>query len=146
MWWRDRALEHGEGKKRGMEELVDAGREPGLLAYEDGEPVGWISVAPREEFHQLVRSPQYRPADDEDGVWSIVCFTIDKPARGKGLRGVLLDAAVEHAFARGAKAVEGYAHKEKRDDYMGDLELFVEHGFAPVRDKSKRVVVRKARG
>ena len=53
MWWRDRALEHGEGKKRGMEELVRKGRRPGLLAYEDGSPVGWISIAAREEYAQL---------------------------------------------------------------------------------------------
>jgi ribosomal protein S18 acetylase RimI-like enzyme len=145
MWWRDRSLEHGEGKKRGMEELVRKGRRPGLLAYEDGSPVGWVSIAAREEYPQLVRSPQYRPREDEDGVWSIVCFTIDKPARGRGVQEALLEAAVEHAFASGARSVEAYAHKEKGDDYMGHVGLFLAHGFEPVRETSKRVVVRRRR-
>ena len=145
MWWRDRSLEHGEGKKRGMEELVRKGRRPGLLAYEDGAPVGWVSIAARSEYAQLLRSPQYRPREEELGVWAIVCFTIDKPARGKRIREVLLEAAVEHAFANGAKAVEAYAHKEKRDDYMGHVALYEAHGFERVRETGKRVVVRRWR-
>ncbi len=28
--------------------LVDDGSEPGVLAYRDGEPVGWCAVGPRE--------------------------------------------------------------------------------------------------
>src|SRR4051794_26934277 len=36
MYWRDRSLAHGEPKKRAMAKLVRGGREPGLLAYEDG--------------------------------------------------------------------------------------------------------------
>jgi ribosomal protein S18 acetylase RimI-like enzyme len=145
MWWRDRSLEHGEGKKRGMEELVRKGRRPGLLAYEDGSPVGWVSIAAREEYPQLVRSPQYRPREDEDGVWSIVCFTVDKPARRRGVQEALLEAAVEHAFASGARAVEAYAHKEKHDDYMGHVGLFLAHGFELVRETSKRSVMRLTR-
>ena len=39
-----------------METLVREGREPGLLAYESGLPVGWVSVGRREEYGQLVRS------------------------------------------------------------------------------------------
>jgi GNAT superfamily N-acetyltransferase len=145
MWWRDRSPAHGEGKKRAMEELVRKGRRPGMLAYEDGSPIGWVSIAARSEYFQLLRSPQYRPREEEGGVWAIVCFTIDKPARGKGIREALLEAAVEHAFASGARAVEAYPHQEKRDDYMGHVELFLEHGFQPVRETSKRAVVRLTR-
>jgi GNAT superfamily N-acetyltransferase len=145
MWWRDRSPEHGEGKKRALEELVRKGRLPGLLAYQDGSPVGWVSVAAREEYAQLARSPQYRPREQEDGVWSIVCFTVDKPARGKGVRAALLEAAVEHAFSSGARAVEAYPHKEKSDDYMGGVRLFRAHGFEQVRETSKRAVMRLSR-
>jgi GNAT superfamily N-acetyltransferase len=145
MWWRNRSLEHGEPKKRAMTRIVQAGREPGLLAYSGGEAVGWISVAPREQYKALLDSPQYRPQEDEEGVWSIVCFTVDKDARGQGVSEALLAAAVEHAFARGASALEAYPHRVKRDDYMGHLELFRAHGFEPVREKAKRAIVRRAR-
>ena len=144
MYWRDRSLAHGEPKKRAMAKLVRTGREPGLLAYDGDSPVGWIAIAPREEYDVLLRSPQYRPRDDDGGIWSIVCFTIDRPARGRGVAAALLDAAVAHACAHGAAAVEGYAHVSNPTDYMGGGALFLEHGFRPFREANKRVVVRRS--
>jgi GNAT superfamily N-acetyltransferase len=146
MYWRDRTLRHGEPKKRAMAKLVRAGREPGLLAYgDDGAPVGWVAVAPRDEFTALLASPQYRPRDEVAGVWSITCFVIDKDARRKGIAGALLDAAVEYAFAHGAAAVEAYPHVAKGDDYMGGLDLYERAGFAKARDAHKRAIVQLAR-
>ena len=143
MWWRDRAVPHGTPKKRRMGALVRAGREPGLLAYDQDEPVGWVSVAAREEFEVLLRSPQYRPRDEDEGVWSIVCFTIDRYARGRGVAGALLDAAVAHACSRGASVVEGYAHVSNAGDYMGARDLFLAHGFRDFREANKRTIVRR---
>jgi ribosomal protein S18 acetylase RimI-like enzyme len=148
MYWRDRSLEHGEPKRRAMAELVCAGREPGLLGYGDaGEPVGWVSLGPREDFPPLLRSPQYRPREEGggDAVWSLVCFVVDKPAQRQGVAAALLDAAVEHAFARGASSLEAYPHKRERTNYMGHVELFRRAGFRAVRETSKRVVMRVER-
>ena len=144
MYWRDRTLEHGEPKKHAMAKLVRAGCEPGLLAYEDGAPVGWVSVAPREEFAAICRSPQYGPRDEDEDVWSIVCFTIDKPERRRGIAAALLDGGVEHAFARGASAVEAYPHVSDPRDYMGPLELYEAAGFTKLRDANKRIVMRRS--
>ena len=143
MWWRDRALEHGEPKKRAMEKLVRAGGKPGLVAYDGGEPVGWVSIAPRETYPVLLRSPQYRPRDEDEGVWSLVCFAVDREARGRGVAEALLDAAVTHACARGASSVEAYAHNTKSDDYMGWRELYLRHGFEIVRAANTRAIVRR---
>jgi len=147
MYWRDRTLAHGEPKKRALEALVRAGREPGLLAYDGDEPVGWVSIAPREAFPPLLRSPQYRPRDGSDSgaVWSIVCFTVDRLRRGEGVAAALLEAAVEHAFAGGAEAVEAYPHLSDPRDYMGHAALFEQAGFEPVREASKRRIVRLER-
>ena len=144
MYWRDRSLGHGEPKKRRMAELVRTGREPGLLAYDDLVPVGWVSVAPREDFAALLRSPQYRPRDDDEGVWSIVCFAIDRYSRRTGVAAALLDAAVEHAFARGASAVEAYPHVSDPADYMGSVELYERASFERVRDANKRAIYRRS--
>ena len=143
MFWRDRSLEHGTPKKRAMQALVRAGREPGLLAYEGSEAVGWISVAPREEYGALFRSPQYRPHDEDQGVWSIVCFVVDRPRQREGIAGALLDGALEHARRRSAALVEAYPHRSKKDNYMGHLDLFLERGFAVVRTTATRAVVRR---
>jgi GNAT superfamily N-acetyltransferase len=144
MYWRDRSLRHGEPKKRAMAGLVRAGREPGLLAYEDGAAVGWVSVAPREEYAAILASPQYRPRESGggDAVWSIVCFVVDKPVRARGIASALLGGAVEYAFARGATAVEAYPHVADERDYMGHTELYAHAGFRHVRDANKRAIVR----
>ena len=145
MYWRERSLEHGTPKKRAMGSLVRAGREPGLLAYDEGDPVGWVSIAPREEFHALLRSPQYRPRDEEEGVWSIVCFVVDRPVQRQGVASALLEAAVKHAFTRGAAAVEAYPHVSNGSDYMGSVPLYEDAGFERVRDASKRAIYRLER-
>ena len=142
MYWRDRSLEHGTPKKRAMGSLVRAGQEPGLLAYDGREPVGWISVAPREEYGALLRSPQYRPEDEDEGVWSIVCFVVDKPKWGEGISAALLDGAVRHAKRRSAKVLEAYPHLRKTDNYMGHLDLFLGQGFSVLRKTRTRAVVR----
>ena len=142
MWWRKRTGD-GAKNKRNMRGLVQAGSEPGLLAYEDGVPVGWVSVAPREEYGHLVRSRNYGPKEEEEGVWSIVCFYVDPRAKKKGVAAALLEAAVEHAFSRGAAAVEAYPHE--RGDYMGSPDWFERLGFEPVRTAGVRVIVRRER-
>ena len=139
MWWRQRTGA-AERNREAMRALVADGREPGLLAYEDGRAVGWASVAPREEFGQLVRSRQYGPNDGESGVWSIVCFYVDPRAKRTGVAGELLDAAIKFARDRGASVVEAYPNR--RGDYMGRLEAFERRGFRRTRDAGKRVVVR----
>jgi hypothetical protein len=35
-----------EGRRDLLADMVAEGREPGLLAYRDGEPVGWCAVGP----------------------------------------------------------------------------------------------------
>jgi GNAT superfamily N-acetyltransferase len=104
----------GEKNRRAMRRLVHAGqRPPGLLAYVEGEPVGWISVEPREVFSKLSRSRVLAPVDDRP-VWSIVCFFVDKRFRGRGLSVALIEGAVAHARAHGARIIEGYPVEPKR--------------------------------
>ena len=144
MYWRDRSLEHGTPKKRAMGSIVRAGREPGLLAYDDGEAVGWISVAPRSDYHALLRSPQYRPDHPDEDVWSIVCFVVDRPRWGEGVAAALLDGAIRHARARSASHLEAYPHRSKKDNYMGHIDLFLGRRFEVVRETPTRAVVRRS--
>jgi len=141
MWWRKRTGDPAKNK-RNMRGIVRAGREPGLLAYDDGEPVGWVSIAPRDEFGQLLTSRQYRPLDTDEGVYSLVCFYVDPRAKRQGVQSELLDAALEHAKRKGARAVEAYAHASDQRDYMGAVELFRQAGFRRVRESGKRLIMR----
>ena len=75
MYWRiprkDFQQNYGEGNKQALKKISEAGIVPGILAYHDGKPAGWCSVAPRADFSVLGRSPTLKPVDDQP-VWSIV--------------------------------------------------------------------------
>ncbi len=104
----------GELNKNAIKNIVDSGNIPGLLAYQNDEPVGWISVAPREEFSVLQRSRILKPLDDKP-VWSVACFFIDKKYRDQGLSVQLLQAAIEYVRQEGGEIVEGYPVEPKKD-------------------------------
>ncbi|HWR84338.1 MAG TPA: GNAT family N-acetyltransferase, partial [Candidatus Deferrimicrobium sp.] len=95
----------GSGNRRAMKKIVDSGEIPGILAYADGEPIGWCSVAPRENFPVLDRSRVLARLDDQP-VWSIVCLFIARPWRRAGVSVDLLKAAVTFARQNGAKIIE----------------------------------------
>src|SRR5688500_14923177 len=89
MFFRQTASEYsacaGDDNMRQMKALVQRNRVPGLVAYRDKEPVGWVSVAPREEFGRVERSPLFKREDTaESNVWSIVCFFVHRSHRGTG--------------------------------------------------------------
>ncbi len=145
MWWRLRHSEFeqrkGEKNRRAFKRIVDSGAEPGLLAYLDDEPVGWCAVQPREAFPRLDTSRILKPVDDEQ-VWSVVCLFVAKPHRREGISSRLLEAAVKHARARGARIVEGYPVEPKKGHtadafvWTGTASAFREAGFEEVARRS----------
>jgi deazaflavin-dependent oxidoreductase (nitroreductase family) len=121
------------GSKAALHAIVDGGRIPGLLAYDDGTPVGWCSVAPREEFVALESSRTLARIDDRP-VWSVVCFYIDREFQRNGVGTALLEAAVDHARANGATIVEGYPSEPgDRDPFTGFDAMFAHAGFEQVK-------------
>ena len=154
MWFRQSSAEydrdHGEPNRRAMRGLVRRNRVPGLIGYVDGEPAGWVSVAPREEFGRLERSRTLRRVD-ERAVWSVVCFFVHRRHRRSGLTGALLDAAVRHARAGGARIIEAYpwdldagVTKTAAELFVGTLPMFEAAGFREVaRHARGRPIVRK---
>lgn len=122
-----------ESRVAALEELVHHGTPVGVLAYLDGEPVGWCSVAPRETYAALERYQALARVDDVP-VWSVVCFFIDRHVRRQGVTLDLLKAAVEYARAQGATVVEGYPIEPgpRLYTYMGSLTTFRAAGFHDV--------------
>lgn len=111
MYWRRGAREYtagkGAGNRAAFRRIVRRGDEPGVIAYADGEPVGWCAVAPREDYPRLDNSRVLARLDDVP-VWSISCLFVARPWRRQGVSAALIEAAVAHARSRGAKVVEGY--------------------------------------
>ena len=77
----------------------------GLVAYSDGEPVGWCAVEPRVAYVRLRTKPLVwagRSEDKDDGgVWSVTCFTVRVGYRRRGVSHALARAAVDFARERG---------------------------------------------
>jgi GNAT superfamily N-acetyltransferase len=97
----------GAGNKRAMHALVRSGVVPGLLAYDNGAPVGWVAVAPRDQYPVLERSRVMKRVD-EQSVWSVTCFFVAQSHRNHRLTVRLLKGAVQYVRRRGGRIVEGY--------------------------------------
>jgi GNAT superfamily N-acetyltransferase len=136
--FRRRSLESRSGgpNKAAMKRIVERGAVPGLLAYRDGRPVGWVSVSPRSELVRLEHSPQFRSGDggDDEHTWSVACLYVERATWLTGVGTALLAAAVERAAAHGATTVEGYPVKAPSvDPYTGYDTMFARAGFRLIR-------------
>ncbi len=147
--------QRGRGNRELLERQVVDGPPPGLVAHVDGEPAGWVALAPRCTYQRIGRSPIMRPDPERDGalddpdVWAVTCFVIRREHRGAGLMRALLDAAVAHARDHGAHAVEAYpvdTDGETVDSanlYYGVRSVFEDAGFTTVaRPRPHRARVR----
>jgi GNAT superfamily N-acetyltransferase len=130
----------------------DSGTTSGLVAYLDGEPVGWCAVEPRTAYGGLVRNnrvPWVGRAEDktDDRVWAVTCFFTRAGFRKRGVGRALARATVDFARERGARAVEGYpmtTTKVIQDELLvGTEDMFARAGFTQVsRPTLRRVVMR----
>jgi len=132
---------------------------PGLVAYDDGEAVGWVSLGPRNDYERLAFSKVMAPIDDKP-VWSIVCFVVGRRSRGQGVAGALLAAAVDYARDHGATTLEAYpvdVPEGKRipseNVYHGTVSMFERAGFKVVarrqaapNSRARPIVRRTIRG
>ncbi len=146
MYWRIPRKEcqrnYGEGNKQFLKQLVESGNVPGILAYHKGKPVGWCSVAPREDFPVVLRSPTLKPIDDQP-VWSIVCFFVSKSFRKSGLTHLLIKAAIQYTREHGAHIIEAYpidirAKHIEYERYSGLTTTYEKEGFKIASRRSKR--------
>jgi GNAT superfamily N-acetyltransferase len=135
MWPRLRSKDfnasNAAGRKEDIRGLTKSSEPPGLLAYVAGQAVGWVAVDRRERLEHFEYSRKLKALDRPDGLWSIVCFVIDKQHRRQGLMSRLLDAAVDYARERGARVIEAYPV-----DPEGDLKSY--HGFTGIASVFER--------
>lgn len=127
---------------------------PGVIVYENGEPVGWCAVEPRTQYPRLQQSTIVREGSaemvEDASVWAVTCFVVRVGHRRRGIGGALLRGAVEQARSLGARVLEGYpvdvtakAKVSAAELYHGSVTLFEAAEFEVVsRPSSGRAVVR----
>jgi len=129
---------------------------PGLVAYRDDRAVGWVSLAPREDYERLASSKVLAPVD-EVPVWSIVCFVVSRRSRRQGVAAALLAAAIEYARSHSATTLEAYPVEVPKGEripsanaFHGTLSMFERAGFTVVERRQwnatspVRPIVRRA--
>jgi GNAT superfamily N-acetyltransferase len=146
MYWRVRRKFYeqnkGDGNKRAIKKIVTSGTIPGILAYKNSKPVGWCSVAPRDDFPVLENSRVLKRIDEKP-VWSVVCFFIKKEFRGNGVSINLLEAAKKYVKDKGGKIIEGYPIEPKQDKFpeafawVGLASAFRKAGFKEIVRRSE---------
>lgn len=127
----------------------------GLLAYLEGEPVGWCAVEPRSSYPGLLRVYRVpwlgRDEDKTDGtVWAATCFVTRAGFRRRGVSYALARAAVDFARRNGARAIEGYPMVTRDGQvitwdeiHVGSRSVFAAAGFSEVsRPSPRRAVMR----
>jgi len=124
----------------------------GLVAYLDGEPVGWCAVEPRTAYPRLpparVAWKQRGEDKGDESVWAVTCFATRAGYRRRGVMRALVPAAVEFARERGARALEAYPMITEPGQevtwgelHVGSRSIFADAGFAEVSHPTPRRVV-----
>jgi predicted GNAT family acetyltransferase len=150
---KDRQALDGAGKHDFMVARIKVGPPPGLLAYCDGEPVGWMQVGPRAdvpEWNNINRSttPMEDAPVDDAAVWAISCFFFKSKERGKGLSHRMVAEAALYARANGARLVEASPMDRAKQSrsiglFVGSTSVFEKAGFVEVaRRKEGRPLMR----
>lgn len=147
-YWRVTSSEYSGAKKENLDTWVAARRAalrgqldgptpPGVLAYLDGQLVGWCGFGPRLQMGRLVRSRTIPKLDDQP-VWSVVCFIVRTGFRRRGITGALLQGVIDCARQHGAPGLEAYPidPEGKRVSgafaYVGTTSMFERAGFRRV--------------
>jgi GNAT superfamily N-acetyltransferase len=140
----------GEGNKQAMRELAACAQAPGVLVYQEDQPVAWCSLGPRSSFPRLERSPMLASVDDAP-VCAITCVFVRRQHRGAGLLAAVLDVVCDYAATLGYSIVEGYpveprpGRRAGSDTAMtGIASAFRDAGFTEVaRPRSDRPIMRR---
>lgn len=147
-YWRVSSSEYSGARKESLDAWVAARRAalraqlndptpPGVLAYLEGQLVGWCGFGPRLQMERLVRSRTI-PKIDEQPVWSVVCFIVRTGFRRRGIASALLQGVIECARQYGAPGLEAYPvdPQGKRISgafaYVGTTSMFERAGFQRV--------------
>ena len=126
----------------------------GLIAYLDGEPVGWCAVEPRTAYRRLPPQRVAAKVRGEDmtdpSVWAVTCFATRAGFRRQGVSRALAAPTPAFAQARGARALEAYPMITEPgqevtwgETHVGTRSIFEAAGFEEVhRATLRRVVMR----
>lgn len=140
-----RKAHDSQSKKAIIRERIEVGPPPGLLAFDDGQAVGWMQIGPRAdvpEWNNAGRGSAPIAAGDasDPAVWAISCFFLRKRARGRGLTHGLVEAGLAFARENRARCVEACPIDLSRSSasvglFVGSTRVFEKAGFSRLAER-----------
>ena len=120
----------GPARRRQILGRIADGMPVGLIGYAEGEPIAWVSIAPRDTFRNL-GGPDEEPGEK---IWSLTCMYVRRQLRGEGIGRQLIAAAIAHARRQKADILEAYPVAPHSPSYrfMGFVPAFEGFGFVEV--------------
>ena len=123
----------------------------GTARADAGQVVGWVNVQPRNKLAHCFARMDIAPTPLEHPdfrIAQIMCFIVHPAWRRRGVARALLEGACDALARRGIRAIEAYPRKAADRDaptahYHGPRQLFLDAGFAIVRDDPRFTVVQK---
>ncbi len=101
MVWRGCGGRDNTSKRDALAHMVTAGAPVSLVADEEGEPVAWCSIAPRESCCKFGG-----PEPGSVAVWAVDCVLAMRGLWGRDITARLPSAAMDLAGERGADIAE----------------------------------------
>jgi GNAT superfamily N-acetyltransferase len=152
MYWRQSRAEfkarRGENNHQALQALAMSGKPLGLLAYAEGKPVGWMAIAPRQDYPAMDASRVIKQLDEKK-VWAISCFYTSPKFRRAGVTAALIEAAKDYVRQHRGTIIEGYPIVPLSDKvspgsaYTGLHSAFLRAGFKEVaRYSATRPIMR----
>jgi GNAT superfamily N-acetyltransferase len=137
------------GNKMFMHEIVSQTRPTGLMAVYENKAIGWMALAPREDYTKIEKARSLKRIDDKP-VWSITCFFVKKEFRKMGISQMMIKAVIAYAKKNNIETLEAYPAIPYDDKmpapflWIGVLSSFKKNGFKVVQQNGKsRAMVRK---
>lgn len=149
--WDPSDAEFGARNREKRMATIEAGGAHGLLAYDQGTPVGWINAGPRDSYANL-RIFAEAIADDDPRIGSIMCFVIHPHHRSRGVATALLEAAHPYLRSLGVEVAGAYPRTVPPSQpdfpwtaayYKGSPSMYEKAGYVLHREFVRFVAMRK---
>jgi GNAT superfamily N-acetyltransferase len=130
----------GLAAREKMRILIEGKEVEGLLAYSDGECIGWLSIDPISKLvgHDCLSTGKV-------GELAIHCIFVKENYRGKGISKHLIENAIQYAHENGAKLISAFPIPEENRgkfpvneaEFSGRFSTFQKLGFKQVENFSE---------
>ncbi len=121
-----------ERKKEILTRLIEEIDSCGVLAYEEGQAVGFAQFCP-PSFAPQIWSYAAGPVDP-DALFLCCLYIPDPDFRRRGTGKAMLKEVITMARKKGWKAIETFARKKSANNPSGPLGFYLKNGFHIVRD------------